>query len=243
MNIQNIYLYQNSQLRNYKILTQWQHGRKKSRSSKESTSKRESKDKRFESLENKFYDRLYSMMELIRESLGSLTGSNTTNQYETDAREAHSSHDMYRDAGCSATLRPEDKITFQENSNGMRPISIIPLESDVVIERTIAVSVVDFSIAQSRFVGGLESNTNDNVDKHSVEDLKHEDVNNNKHKSFQNFLTYTEKEITLNYIFGKEITGKDTDSIGILLDLTQEEVLSKSLVRATRENFRIQRRV
>ena len=49
-------------------------------------------------------------------------------------------------------------------------------------------------------------------------DLKHEDVNNNKHKSFQNFLTYTENVITLNDIFGKEITGKDTDSIGILLD-------------------------
>ena len=54
---------------------------------------------------------------------------------------------MYRDAGCSATRRPEDKITFQENSNGMRPISIIPLESDVVIERTS--SVVEISIAQS----------------------------------------------------------------------------------------------
>ena len=56
---------------------------------------------------------------------------------------------MYRDAGCSATRRPEDKITFQENSNGMRPISIIPLESDVVIERTVAVSVVEISIAPS----------------------------------------------------------------------------------------------
>ena len=56
---------------------------------------------------------------------------------------------MYRDAGCSATRRPEDKITFQNNSNGMRPISITPLESDVVIERTIAVSVLEISIVQS----------------------------------------------------------------------------------------------
>ena len=63
MNIQNIYLYQNSRVQHYKILTQWRHGRKKSRSSKKSNSKRESKDKRFESLENKFYDRLDYMME------------------------------------------------------------------------------------------------------------------------------------------------------------------------------------
>ena len=114
MNIHNSYLYQNSLVRNYKILTQWRHGRNKSHSSKKSTSKRKSKDKRLESLQNNFNDRLDSMMELIRESLGSLTGSNTTNQYETDAREAHSSHDMYRNLGCSATRRPENKITFQE---------------------------------------------------------------------------------------------------------------------------------
>ena len=31
----------------------------------------------------------------------------------------------------------------------MRPISITPLESDVVIERTIAVSVLEISIVQS----------------------------------------------------------------------------------------------
>ena len=57
------------------------------------------------------------MMELIRESLGLLTGRLTTNQNETDDREAHSSQDMYRDAGCSATRRPKDKITFRDNSN------------------------------------------------------------------------------------------------------------------------------
>ena len=41
-------------------------------------------------------------------------------------------------------------------------------------------------------------------------------------------LTNTENAITLNDIFGKEITGKDTDLIGILFDEIQGEIFSKS---------------
>ena len=103
-----------------------------------------------------------------------MTGSHTTSQKESDAREEQFSHDMYRDISGSAKGTPEDTRTFRGDSNGMCPI--IPLESDVAIERTIRVVRI--------LLGDLESNTNDNVDEHSVLDLEHEDVNNNKHKSF-----------------------------------------------------------
>ena len=81
---------------------------------------------------------------------------------------------MYRDISGSATGPPEDTRTFRGDSNGMCPI--IPLKGDVAIERT-------FRVVRN-LLGDLESNTNDNVDEHSVLDLEHEDVNNNKHKSF-----------------------------------------------------------
>ena len=81
---------------------------------------------------------------------------------------------MYRDISGSATGTLEDTRTFRGYSNGMCPI--IPLESDVAIERTIRVV--------RNLLGDLESNTNDNLDEHSVLDLEHEDGNNNKHKSF-----------------------------------------------------------
>ena len=72
----------------------------------------------------------------------------------------------------------------------MRPI--IPLANDVAVERTVAVPVDEISIAPSirevrDLLGYLESNTNliqMTIYEHSVVDLEHEDVNNNKHKSF-----------------------------------------------------------
>ena len=76
------------------------------------SSKRESTDKR--SLEKKVNDRLDSMIAFLRESFGSLTEGHTTGQNESDTREAQTLHDMNRDSGVSAPLRPEDTRTSQE---------------------------------------------------------------------------------------------------------------------------------
>ena len=64
--------------------------------------------------------------------------------------------------GGSVTRRPDDTRTFQDDSNGMRPI--ILLESDVAIERTVAVPVDKICIAPSirevrDLLGDLESNS------------------------------------------------------------------------------------
>ena len=75
-----------------------------------------------------------------------LTRSHTTSQNESDTREAH---DKYRDTSGSATRISEDTRTFQDDSNGMCPTS--SLESDVAIERTVAVPIDEISIALKAF--------------------------------------------------------------------------------------------
>lgn len=206
------------------------------RASKKSSAKKEATDKRFEALENKFNDKLDTMMNFIRESIQTLS-----NNVFTNADESNEAHDdsvpMCRDTGGVATRRPVLRQTNNDDSEGMRPI--IPLESDVRIERTVSVPTLDdqISLAPStrevrELLGDDEVSLSDDFERNflleSDQNQMRIDSNNNR---FQNLLNKNtdsnQTKTSLNDIFGN-VSSTAEEKIGLCLDKAQEEILMKS---------------
>lgn len=206
------------------------------RASKKSSAKKEATDKRFEALENKFNDKLDTMMNFIRESIQTLS-----NNVFTNADESNEAHDdsvpMCRDTGGVATRRPVLRQTNNDDSEGMRPI--IPLESDVRIERTVSVPTLDdqISLAPStrevrELLGDDEVSLSDDFERNflleSDQNQMRIDSNNNR---FQNLLNKNtdsnQTKTSLNDIFGN-VSSTAEEKVGLCLDKAQEEILMKS---------------
>ena len=133
-------------------------------------------------------DRLDTMMTFLRESIETL--SNSVFENSQNRHDSHVSMPMNQDTGGSSTRRPEPILSNVDDSFGMRPI--IPLESEVQIERTVSVPEMDdiISLAPSvREVSELlgENESSVQEDSNTQLDSDHSqfslDYNNNR---FQN---------------------------------------------------------
>ena len=137
------------------------------------------------------------------------------------------------DTGGLYTRRPEPILSTVYDSFGMRPI--IPLESEVQIERTVSVPEMDdiISLASgvrevSELLGENESSVQE--DSNTQLDSDHSqtflDSNNNR---FQNLINKeSDQTKTLNDIFGN-VSSTDEGKVGLILDKTQEEIFKKIL--------------
>ncbi|XP_078318693.1 uncharacterized protein LOC144620787 [Crassostrea virginica] len=205
---------------------------KRTRTSRKSSSGSSKKDtnEKMDQLESRVNDRLDTMMTFLRESIETL--SNSVFENSQNRHDSHVSMPMNQDTGGSSTRRPEPILSNVDDSFGMRPI--IPLESEVQIERTVSVPEMDdiISLAPSvREVSELlgENESSVQEDSNTQLDSDHSqfslDSNNNR---FQNLINKdAEQTKTLNDIFGN-VSSTDESKVGLILDKTQEEILKKS---------------
>ena len=206
---------------------------KRTRTSRKSSSGSSKKDtnEKMDQLESRVNDRLDTMMTFLRESIETL--SNSVFENSQNRHDSHVSMPMNQDTGGSSTRRPEPILSNVDDSFGMRPI--IPLESEVQIERTVSVPEMDdiISLAPSvREVSELlgENESSVQEDSNTQLDSDHSqfslDSNNNR---FQNLINKdAEQTKTLNDIFGN-VSSTDESKVGLILDKTQEEILKKIL--------------